>query len=124
MKRRLCPQCKIPNFYVLNEKKERRLVFVTVEFEVIAAKEGESLEGFDLTVIYCLGCSWSGSPSSYGTLLNIRWFNNLKSEYDEKSKDNGVENHFGRRVGKRVRSRRFEGLSDVKSRAGILCRLC
>ena len=23
MKRRLCPQCKIPNFYVLNEKKER-----------------------------------------------------------------------------------------------------
>ena len=50
MKRRLCPQCKIPNFYVLNEKK------------VIAAKEGESLEGFDLTVIYCLGCSWSGSP--------------------------------------------------------------
>ena len=103
MKRRLCPQCKIPNFYVLNEKKERRLVFVTVEFEVIAAKEGESLEGFD---------------------LNIRWFNNLKSEYDEKSKDNGVENHFGRRVGKRVRSRRFEGLSDVKSRAGILCRLC
>ncbi len=21
MKRRLCPQCKIPNFYVLNEKK-------------------------------------------------------------------------------------------------------
>ena len=51
MKRRLCPQCKIPNFYVLNEKKERRLVFVTVEFEVIAAKEGESLEGFDLTVI-------------------------------------------------------------------------
>ena len=39
MKRRLCPQCKIPNFYVLNEKKERRLVFVTVEFEVIAAKE-------------------------------------------------------------------------------------
>ena len=26
----------------------------------------------------------------------------MKSEYDEKSKDNGVENHFGRRVGKRV----------------------
>ena len=69
MKRRLCPQCKIPNFYVLNEKKERRLVFVTVEFEVIAAKEGvytkyptDSLEGFDTTVVYCLGCSWSGSP--------------------------------------------------------------
>lgn len=45
MKRRLCPQCKIPNFYVLNEKKERRLVFVTVEFEVIAAKEGRVSKG-------------------------------------------------------------------------------
>ena len=61
MKRRLCPQCKIPNFDVSNEKKERRLVFVTVEFEVIAAKEGrESSKRFDLTVIYRSGCSWSG----------------------------------------------------------------
>ena len=54
MKRRLCPQCKIPNFYVLNEKKERRLVFVTVEFEVIAAKEGESLEAVHLVVRYVI----------------------------------------------------------------------
>jgi hypothetical protein len=22
----------------------------------------ENMEGFDLTIIYCLGCSWSGSP--------------------------------------------------------------
>ena len=62
MKRRLWPQCKIPNFYGFNEKNDRRLGVVTVEWEVIAAKEGERLEGFDLTVIYCLGCSWSGSP--------------------------------------------------------------
>lgn len=62
MKRRLCPQCKIPNFYVLNDKKERRLVFVDENFQVIPSREDESLEGFDLTVIYCLGCSWSGSP--------------------------------------------------------------
>ena len=64
MKRRLCPQCQIPNFYVLNERGERRLVFVTVEFEVVPSREGENLEGFDLNLIYCLGCSWSGSPRS------------------------------------------------------------
>ena len=29
MKRRLCPQCKIPNFYVLNEKKELFLQFLS-----------------------------------------------------------------------------------------------
>lgn len=40
MKRRLVSASKIPNFYVLNEKKERRLVFVTVEFEVIARQGG------------------------------------------------------------------------------------
>lgn len=62
MKRRLCPQCKIPNFYVLNKQGERRLVFVTDDFQVVASREGETLEGFDLTSIYCLGCSWSGSP--------------------------------------------------------------
>lgn len=62
MRKRLCPQCKIANFYVSNEKGERRLVFVTADFEMVPSKVGESLEGFDLTVIYCLGCSWSGSP--------------------------------------------------------------
>lgn len=64
MKRRLCPQCKIPNFYVLNKEGERRLVFVTTDFQVVPAREGESTEGFDLVLIYCLGCSWKGSPRS------------------------------------------------------------
>ena len=77
MKRRLCPQCKIPNFYVLNEKKERRLVFVTVEFEVIAAKGGESRRVRpDCDLLF--GMFLERFTSSYGTLLNIRWFNNLK----------------------------------------------
>lgn len=62
MRKRLCPQCKIANFYVLNAEGERRLVFVTLDFEVVPFRAGEELEGFDLTVIYCLGCSWSGSP--------------------------------------------------------------
>ena len=62
MKRRLCPQCKIPNFYLLNEKGERRLVFVTDDFRIVPSRPVETREGFDTTVIYCLGCSWSGSP--------------------------------------------------------------
>lgn len=62
IRRRLCPQCKIPNFYVKNDKNERLLVFVTDDFQVIPARDNESTDGFDLSVIYCLGCSWSGSP--------------------------------------------------------------
>ena len=62
MRKRLCPQCKIANFYVLNPQGERRLVYVSTDFEVIPSKPGESLEGFDIEAIYCLGCSWSGSP--------------------------------------------------------------
>lgn len=62
MRRQLCPQCKIPNLYVLNEQGERRLVFVTPGYEVVPSREGENLKGFDLSVVYCLGCSWSGSP--------------------------------------------------------------
>lgn len=62
MRRRLCPQCKIPNFYVLNEQGERRLIFVTADFEIVPAREGENLDGFDLSIIHCLGCSWKGSP--------------------------------------------------------------
>lgn len=62
MKRRLCPQCKIPNFYVKNAAGEKRLVFVADDFSIVPAKENESVDGFDLSVIYCLGCSWHGSP--------------------------------------------------------------
>lgn len=62
MIRRICPQCKIPNFYVLNEKEEHRLVFVTHHFTVVPAKTEETPDGFDLSLLYCLGCSWSGSP--------------------------------------------------------------
>lgn len=62
MRKRVCPKCKIPNFYLLNDLGEIRLVFVTSDFEIIPSRPGESTEGFDLTTIYCLGCSWNGSP--------------------------------------------------------------
>lgn len=62
MKKLVCPQCKIAAMYVKNEAGERRLVYVTSEGEVVSKKEGESLEGFNLEEVFCLGCSWHGSP--------------------------------------------------------------
>lgn len=62
MKKLVCPQCKIAAMYVKNEAGERRLVYVTSEGEVVPKKEDESLEGFNLEEVFCLGCSWHGSP--------------------------------------------------------------
>lgn len=62
MKKLVCPQCKIAAMYVKNEAGERRLVYVTSEGEVVSKKEDESLEGFNLEEVFCLGCSWHGSP--------------------------------------------------------------
>ena len=62
MKKRICPQCKIPSMYVKNAAGERRLVYVDEAGQVVAKKEEESLDGFDLSEVFCLGCSWHGSP--------------------------------------------------------------
>lgn len=62
MRKLLCPQCKVAALYVKNREGERRPVYVTAEGEVVPRTEGESLEGFDLETVYCMGCSWSGSP--------------------------------------------------------------
>lgn len=62
MKKLLCPQCKIAAMYVKNEQGERRLVYVLEGGEVIPKYPEESMAGFDLTEVYCLGCSWHGSP--------------------------------------------------------------
>lgn len=64
MKNLHCPQCDIHRFFVKNETKDTLLVTVTENFNIVPVHEGKSLEGFDLTVLYCLGCSWSGSPKS------------------------------------------------------------
>ena len=63
MKKLLCPQCKIASTYVKNALEERLLVYVNENKEIIPKNPEDSLEGFDLTVVYCLGCSWSGSPN-------------------------------------------------------------
>ena len=49
MKKLLCPQCKIAAMYVKNG-------------EVVPKYPEDSMEGFDLTEVFCLGCSWHGSP--------------------------------------------------------------
>ena len=59
-----CPQCDIHRFVVKNELDEGVVVTVNELCEVIPVHKTDSLEGFDLTVVYCLGCSWYGSPKS------------------------------------------------------------
>lgn len=52
----------INRFRVRNEKGESVVVTVNDAYEIIPIHPEESLEGFDLSIVYCLGCSWSGSP--------------------------------------------------------------
>ena len=62
MKKMLCPQCKIAAMYVKNAAGERLLVYVTDQGEVVPKDPSQSLEGFDVSEVFCLGCSWHGSP--------------------------------------------------------------
>ncbi|MFV0546975.1 MAG: hypothetical protein ACK5ND_12465 [Bacteroides sp.] len=62
MRKLLCPQCKISALFVKNEQGERLLVSVMENGDIIPKDPDASTEGFDLTDIYCLGCSWHGSP--------------------------------------------------------------
>jgi hypothetical protein len=64
MKKMLCPQCKIHRFRVKNEQGESVVVVVDENGVVTPIHPEVSLEGFDLNVLYCLGCSWKGSPRS------------------------------------------------------------
>lgn len=51
-------------FQVKNQAGDSVVVQVTREFEVVPVNAGESLDGFDLEYLYCLGCSWKGSIRS------------------------------------------------------------
>ncbi|MDD2474528.1 MAG: hypothetical protein PHI32_01310 [Dysgonamonadaceae bacterium] len=61
MRKKLCPQCKIHRFYLKNIEGERLVVIVNREKEIIPIHDYESLDGFDTSTLYCLGCSWRGS---------------------------------------------------------------
>jgi hypothetical protein len=64
MKNLHCPQCEVHRFQVKNELNESVVVTVNELCEIIPVHAGDTLVGFDLTTIYCLGCSWQGSPKS------------------------------------------------------------
>ena len=48
--------------YIKNEDGERRLVYVDETGQVVPKYPEESLEGFNTEEVFCLGCSWHGSP--------------------------------------------------------------
>jgi hypothetical protein len=64
MKFLYCPQCGIKRFQVKDGNGNSVVVQVTDAFEIVPVKEGESLEGFNLNILYCLGCSWKGPVSA------------------------------------------------------------
>ncbi|MFV0472071.1 MAG: hypothetical protein ACK5L7_08595 [Paludibacteraceae bacterium] len=64
MKNKLCPQCEIRRFRVRNQDGASIVVVVTDHNEIVPIHENESLEGFDLDILYCLGCSWKGSVAA------------------------------------------------------------
>ncbi len=61
MRKKLCPQCKIHRFYLKNESGDRLVVTVTQDKEIVPIHSHQSLDGFDTSILYCLGCSWQGS---------------------------------------------------------------
>jgi hypothetical protein len=65
----VCPQCGIIRFYVKNDDGTCVVVQVTRDFEVVPVNAGDSLDGFDLNYLYCLGCSWKGSVSKLKKFL-------------------------------------------------------
>ncbi len=61
MKDLLCPQCKIGRFCLKDEAGERLVVTVGKDSIIRPVHAEQSLEGFDVSVLYCLGCSWKGT---------------------------------------------------------------
>lgn len=61
MKKKLCPQCKVGRFRVRNASGASIVVEVDADFNIKALHENESLDGFNLDDLFCLGCSWHGS---------------------------------------------------------------
>lgn len=61
MKKMLCPQCKVGIFCVKDAQGNRLPVYVSGEGEIVPKDATASLEGYDLSEVWCLGCSWHGS---------------------------------------------------------------
>jgi len=67
----VCPQCGIIRFLVKNAGGDSVVVQVTRDFKVVPVNTDESLEGFNLEFLYCLGCSWKGNIKSLKKYLSI-----------------------------------------------------
>ena len=48
--------------FELIDDKRNSLVYVVEGGEVIPKNPEESLDGFDVSEVFCLGCSWHGNP--------------------------------------------------------------
>lgn len=62
MRKLMCPQCRVSGLYIKNTSGERLLVYVSDAGEIVPRNPSDDMEGFDCEIVYCLGCSWSGSP--------------------------------------------------------------
>jgi len=61
MQHLLCPKCGIRRLFVKNAGGGQCNILVTDNYDIIPFNPEDSLDGFDLDTIFCLGCSWSGS---------------------------------------------------------------
>ena len=61
MKFLFCPQCGIRRFYLKNKSGDVVVVQVSQDYQIIPIKENETIDDFDNTILYCLGCSWKGT---------------------------------------------------------------
>ncbi len=57
----LCPKCKERRLFIKNSNNERLGIYVTHNYQIIPMNPEKSIEGFDTSIIYCLGCSWKGT---------------------------------------------------------------
>ena len=60
----MCPKCQIPNFYLKDDSGDILPVYIASDGNIIPKRDGDALDGYDIDVIYCLGCSWSGSVAT------------------------------------------------------------
>lgn len=62
MRKQLCPQCKIGVFYIKDNQGNRLTVYVDPCGKVVPKDPSATLDGYDLDEVFCMGCSWHGSP--------------------------------------------------------------
>jgi len=57
----VCPRCGDRRLFLKNANNERLGVYITHDYEIIPMNSENTINGFDTSIIYCLGCSWKGT---------------------------------------------------------------